>query len=82
MKRGQSGWRGAGSAKYTPGFKESVRKKMHVKHLNYLFIYLFLVFRATPTAYRSSQASSQIRATAAGHSYTHSHSNAGSEPGL
>jgi len=42
------------------------------------FFYLF--FRATPEAYGSSQASGQVRATAA--SLHHKHSNAGSEPGL
>ena len=43
----------------------------------YLFIYLFLLFRAKPTAYGSSQARGQIGAVAAG--LHHSHSDAGSE---
>ena len=44
----------------------------------YLFIYLFiLLFRATPMAYRSSQARGWIRALATG--LCHSHSNAGSK---
>ena len=42
-----------------------------------LFCLVFLLFRATPMAYGSSQARSQIRATDAG--LCHSHSNAGSE---
>ena len=45
----------------------------------YLLIY-FLLFRAASTAYGGSQASGQIRATAAG--LRHSHSNAGSESHL
>ena len=44
------------------------------------FLFLFLLFRAKPEAYGSSQARGPIRATAAGHS--HSHSNLGSEPYL
>ena len=43
-------------------------------------IILFLLFRATPPAYRGSQARSLIRATAA--SLHHSHGNARSEPSL
>ena len=43
-----------------------------------LFIYFF--FKATPTAYGSSQAKGLIRAGAAG--LCHSHSNVGSEPCL
>ena len=42
-----------------------------------VFVCLFCLFRATPTAYGISQARGRIRAMAAGHS--HSHSNAGSE---
>ena len=42
--------------------------------------FFFPFFRATPEAYRGSQAGSQIGATAAG--LHHSHSNAGSEPYL
>ena len=44
------------------------------------YIYLFLLFRATPTAYGGSQARGPIRATAA--NLLHSHSNPGSEPCL
>ena len=44
------------------------------------FCLFVLLFRATPTAYRSCQARSQIRASAAG--LYHSHSTAGSEPWL
>ena len=40
-----------------------------------LFIYLFLLFRATPAAYESSQARGLVGAAAAG--LCHSHSNAG-----
>ena len=44
-------------------------------HLNYLylFIFVFCLFRATPTAYVGSQARGLIRAVAAG--LCHSHSN-------
>ena len=42
--------------------------------------FLFLVFRATPTAYGNSQARGLIGATAAG--LHHSHSNVGSKPHL
>ena len=45
----------------------------------YLFIYLFLFFRAIPVASRGSQARGQIGAAAAG--LRHSHSNEGSELG-
>ena len=45
----------------------------------YLFTY-FLLFRATPTTYRSSQTGGQIGSTVAGLSY--SHSNMGSKPHL
>ena len=45
-----------------------------------LFIYLFLLFRAAPVAYRGSQVRGLIRAVAAG--LRHSHSNARSEPSL
>ena len=44
------------------------------------FFLSFFFFRYTPTAYGSSQAKGQIRATAAG--LHHSHSNVGSEPSL
>ena len=43
----------------------------------FILFYLFLLFRAAPTAYGSSQARGPIGATAAG--LRHSHSNAGSE---
>ena len=43
----------------------------------YFFIFLFLLFRAAPMAYGSSQARGQIEATAA--CLHHSHSNSGSE---
>ena len=43
-------------------------------------VFLFLLFRAAPVAYGSSQARGRIGATAAG--LHHSHSNAGSEPRL
>ena len=42
--------------------------------------YYYLLFKATPAAYGSSQASGQIRGTAAGHGHSHSH--ARSEPCL
>ena len=51
-----------------------------VSAISSLFIYLFCLFRAEPTAYGGSQARGRIRALAAG--LHHSHSNAGSEPGL
>ena len=41
------------------------------------YLFIFLLFSATPAAYGGSQASGWIRATAAG--LCHSHSNAGSE---
>ena len=44
------------------------------------FYLIFLLFRVAPTAYGSSQAKGQIRATLAG--LHHRHSNAGSEPCL
>ena len=50
--------------------------------LGYLFIYLFMLFRAAPAAYAGSQARGQIRAIAASLCHSHSHSNAGSEPHL
>ena len=43
----------------------------------YVCMYVFLLFRATPAAYGSSQAKGQIRALAA--DLRHSHSNVGSE---
>ena len=43
-------------------------------------IHIFGLFRAAPTVYESSQATGQIRATAA--SLCHSHSNARSDPCL
>ena len=46
----------------------------------YLFIYLYLFFRAAPEAYGGSQARGLIRAVAT--SLRQSHSNAGSEPRL
>ena len=46
-----------------------------------LFLFfIFFSFRATPNAYRGSQARGQIGAVATGP--RQSHSNAGSEPGL
>ena len=53
-----------------------------VKVCGFLFVCLFVLFffRATPMAYRSSQARGLIGATAAG--LCHRHSNAGSEPSL
>ena len=47
---------------------------------NLFFFFFFALFRATPMAYRSSQARGQIEATAAG--LHHSHSNARSKPSL
>ena len=44
------------------------------------YFFIYLSFRATPTAYGSSQARGQIRAIAI--SLHHSHSNSGSEPRL
>ena len=46
----------------------------------YVFMYLFLLFRAAPAAYGGSQVRGQIGATAA--SLYHNHSNMGSEPHL
>jgi len=46
----------------------------------YFFLFLFLLFRAIPEAYGSSQARGQIGAAAAG--LNHSHSHTGSEPHL
>ena len=46
----------------------------------FLIFFFFLLFRAAPTAYGSSQARGRIRATAAG--LCHSHNNAGSKPCL
>ena len=43
----------------------------------YYFFFFLCYFRATPVSYGGSQARGQIRATAPGHS--HSHSNLGSE---
>ena len=48
--------------------------------LFFVFWFLFFLFRAAPTAYGSSQARGQIRATAAG--LHHSHSNVRSKPHL
>ena len=42
------------------------------------FLFLFLLFRATPVAYENSQARVRLGAT----DLCHSHSNAGSEPHL
>ena len=47
---------------------------------SFLGFFFFLLFRATPEAYGGSQASSRIRALAAG--LHHSHSNRGSKPHL
>ena len=44
----------------------------------FLFVCLFLIFRATPAAYGGSHARGRIRAVAAG--LRHNHSNSGSEP--
>ena len=46
----------------------------------FFFNFLFFLFRATPTAYGSSQARGLIGAAASG--LHHSHSNMGSEPHL
>ena len=57
--------------------------KTHAFHLPFLFFFFFFffcLFRATPTAYGSSQVRGRIGATAA--NLHHSHSNLGSEPGL
>ena len=48
--------------------------------MNSNLFFFFCLFRATPMAYRGSQAKSQIRTVAAG--LHHSHSNARSEPCL
>ena len=48
--------------------------------LDFLFCLFFYLFRAAPTAYRSSQARGRIGGAAA--SLHHSHSNVGSEPNL
>ena len=53
------------------------RIKLHLKEENFFF---FLLFRAAPSAHGGSQVRGPIRAAAA--SLHHSHSNAGSEPGL
>ena len=44
------------------------------------YLFFFLLFRAAPVAYGSSQARGRIEAVAAG--LCHHHSNAGSEPHL
>ena len=46
----------------------------------FLFVCLFLLFRAAPVAYGSSQARGRIRTTAAG--LHHNHSNTGPKPPL
>ena len=46
----------------------------HIELTAYLFIYLFSLFRAAPSAYGSSQARGSIESAAAG--LNHSHSNA------
>ena len=46
----------------------------------YLFLFLFLLFRAAPLAYRSSKSRGPLRAAAAG--LHHSHSNAGAKTHL
>ena len=77
-----------GSAKYFcsyPQWEQPQSKKRHffflyIKGLNaefLVFICLFLLFRAIPTANGSSQAKGRIRATAAG--LHHGHSNVGSQ---
>ena len=49
----------------------------------YLFtLFYFLVFRAAPTAYGSSQARGRMRAIAACLYHSHSHSHMGSKPCL
>ena len=45
-----------------------------------IYLFIFCLFRATPTAYGGSQARGRIRAVAA--SLRQSHSNVGSEPRL
>ena len=51
---------------------------VHCDALGFFFFFFFFpFFRATPTAYGSSQARGQLGATAAG--LHHSHSNTGSE---
>ena len=68
-------------------FVDSSISNVMSKNLVILFIYLFVylfnlfsLFRASPAAYRSSQARGRIGAVAAG--LHHSHSNTGSEPYL
>ena len=48
--------------------------------LRNIYLYIYLLFRAAPTAYGGCQARGQIGATGAG--LHHSHSNVGSEPHL
>ena len=66
----------------TPDFIFILKNFFHFEELFYLFMYLFVfcLFRAAPTAYGDSQARDLIGATA--DSLCHSHSNAGSEPCL
>ena len=58
----------------------SVGIDLGIRGLFYLFIFFFLLFRAAPVAYGSSQARDQIETAAAGQ--YHRHSNATSEPCL
>ena len=50
------------------------------RHPEFIYLFIYLLFRATPAAYGRFQARGLIRATAA--SLCPSHSNAGSKPRL
>ena len=65
-----------------PDIKEKRQPILAMLYINFylFFIYLFCLFRVTPTAYGGSQARDPIGASAA--DLHHSYSNAGSEPCL
>ena len=67
------------TAKLTQYFSRiyKVNQTRALKDLIYLFIYLFVFFRAEPAAYGGSLARERIGATAAGLHHSH---NEGSEP--
>ena len=58
-------------------YAEKMSRRL-IPKVNHSFFFFFLLFRAAPEAYRSSQARGLIGATAAGHSHSHT----GSEPCL
>ena len=58
----------------------TIRLVLKSEVVDTVFLFIYLLFRATLMAYRRSQARGQIRATAA--SQRHNHRNARSEPRL